>query len=400
MAKKIFEVITDILDQQVGGLYGLVEPDLEGADVKNIIVAAVHHAVADFTSATGKSFNGEEHRTSAFMGSLGSCIGWYNLFAHLSEKGQTSIQWNTQKRKGTVKVDGEDVTGADFGIAIAFENGNYNLAMFQAKNGVKKNGQEGFNLNRVPSGYATKPLKDGGSAVLTEAGRLADIHFDEWVTDRKVVTLDRKKNVAAEGDDKKKEKAVEHQIIKMAQQNEFAFTECGVARKGDESQENWTHYVIWLDEHENGCAPVIVSLDSVRKVLKTKLDSASEIEVSKFFGTSGILTDLAFVQYGEPDEVIGKSFADFLISGVDAGAAGWLQVNQEQIEILVKELAELGVTWSVAGRSGGGSAPSASPENWLPDIAPEPMSGKVAESAKNLTLEITVPSADNSFTIR
>ncbi|CAN7407757.1 hypothetical protein [Duganella sp. LjRoot269] len=102
------------------------------------------------------------------------------------------------------------------------------------------------------------------------------------------------------------------------------------------------------------------------------------------------------VQFGAENA---KSFADFLISGVDTGADGWLQVNREQIEILVKELAALGVTWSVAGRSGGGAAPSASPENWLPDAAPEPMSGRVAESAKNLTLEITVPLAGNSLSI-
>lgn len=418
MTKKIFEVITGFLDQRIGGVSELIQHNVEGKnvvegpDVKNVITAAVKHAIADFTSATGDAFNGEEHRTSAFMGHLGSCIGWYNLFSHLSSGNQTSIRWNTQKRQSTSKVDGEDITGADFGVAIALSNGNYNLAMFQAKNAERDSGIEFFDINRVPSGYSAKldkiEPKNGtvDKSFLTEKGLAADNRFKGWIASGTIAPLNRRERIVegaivVNAEAKSQKKVIDHQIIKMAQQNDFAFTGCEVPRKDDEVLNNWTHYVIWRDEHSESFAPAVVSLDVVRAALQAKIESTPPIKRSGYFSVSGILSGLAHINFylpgnesddtpsdktsGKQDEkparVLGLPFADFLISGVNVGAKGWLEVDETQIKILVAELSELGVNWSIAGRSGGGTQPMADPATWLPDAAPEPMSGLMAETA-------------------
>lgn len=431
MTTTIFNFVTDLLNQRlekvkVPGKSSEVALEGDGSVTSGVVsgnhaiqhepevvpfftklfTAAVHHAIADFTDSTGQDFNGEEHRTSAFMGYLGSCIGWYNLFSYLSNEEQLSIKWNTQRRSGTPNNPGEDSTGADFGVAIELADGFYNVAMFQAKNGSLRCGKPTFDINRPPAGYAKAPPKkdaqtEGGATlvapplaetdsqtdedtkkIVSAEGHAANERLLSWISGKDIEPVERLGKKIKSPNERAKDaepEQIDHQVIKMAQQNNFAFSSCGVISPL-EKEPNWMHYVIWRNKDEGGGAPAVVGLDEVREKMGNKWESSKPEDRNNWLTSSGILNGLARLEYKVPG-ASSPGFAEFLISGLNEAAPGWLRVTEEQLKSIVKDFTDLGVNWSVAGRGSGSLICTVVASASKVEFAPDTVSGQIAEAA-------------------
>lgn len=311
--------------------------------LEKIFAASVYHALSEFTLGTGASFNGEEHRTSALMAYLGACISWYNLFSHLSgsdDDEQLSILWNAQNKKTSDGVPGENTTGGDFGIAIRLEDGSYNLIFFQAKQDSFAYQQHRLDINKVPGKYAA----DG---CITELGHTANIEFLKW---------------CADGSLPERSEGPSHQIVKLATQNEFPFSNQFQNPVGTPAlaRKNWTHYVVWRDAFDTRVntppsyelfEPLCLSLADVKTHLLNALRQATREgkSLQNFIGPSGFLKGINDIPLTGPQ----VSFAKLLISGMRAQQPGWLGVTLDQAKVLVGHFSSLGVHWGFVERSSG-----------------------------------------------
>lgn len=299
---------------------------------EKIFAASIYHALAEFAVGTGESFNSEEHRTSAFMGYLGACISWYNLLSGLSmdESEQLSVLWNSQNKKTSNGVPGENTTGGDFGVAVQLPSGNYNLIFFQAKQDKPLSDRPRLDFNQVPGCYSPKNENSCKQEV--------DKEFLDWCKNGTILPLS-------------KEKVNRHQIMKLMSTNESPFAQNADSSPISTERKNWTHYVVWrtavttddsiYDFHSS--EPLCLSLDEV----KTHIEINFQLNRHAFnypdhiFMDSGIRSILNYIPI-----VLKNTFANLLISGMSPSADGWLEVSLKDAISIVGNLTRLGMDWA------------------------------------------------------
>ncbi len=303
-----FDAFTAALDPQLSD--EVVSLKHAGAD--EVFAYAMSTALRDFMTATSASGVGEEHRTAALMGFIGTSLGVFSLLARLSGvEGETRLLWHAANRRSSkLAGKGESETGGDFGIAVPSPSPGSDLvrlSFFQAKN-RSDNGRIDLRRQSRGSGLSETEEHNSNARVL------------RWLGDGPPA------NVSA---------AHDHQIYKLAVTQEH-----GRAAAQNDLGRDWVHYVIW-----SGGDPVQISLEQVRSALaRATLQPGPQ---NAFVGWLGKADQL---------KIPPVEFTKHLARALTPAHAGWIELPLEQAKNVVGQFVELGADWYTIDTEQGGVA--------------------------------------------
>ncbi len=303
-----FEAFTAALDPQLSEEV----LSLKHAGADEVFAYALSTAVRDFLSATQVVGVGEEHRTSALMGFIGTSLGVFNLLARLSGvEGETQLLWHAANRRSSkLAGKGESETGGDFGIAVPWPwpgSGLLRLSFFQAK-------------NRTDNGKIDLRRHARSSSLSEMQEQIAKARVLGWLQN---------------GELSDRSEVQDHQIYKMAVTQEL-----GRVAAQSELGRDWVHYVIW-----SGGDPVQFSLEQVRSALSMAVLRPGQL--NDFVGWLGKAHLLAIPQI---------KFTEHLASAFTPAHAGWIELPLAQAKDVVGQFVELGADWYTIDTEQGGVA--------------------------------------------
>jgi len=340
-----FEAFTAALDPHLGDQVKKLRN--AGADV--VFAYSLATALRDFQSATRAAGVGEEHRTSALMGFIGTSLGVFNLLARLSGlEGDTQLLWHAANRRSSqLAGKGESESGGDFGIAIPSPSAGpdmVRLCFFQAKNGSDKGK---INLRREPSSSALSEID--------QHNRHA--RMLHWISSGTNVSV--------------KSVGHDYQIYKLASTQEQ-----GRAAAHNSLGCDWVHYAIW-----SSGAPAQFSLEQVRAALE-----------SKTFGNGGTGDFTSWLAKAHELGIKPISFALHLARAFTAEHVGWIEIPLADAEVVVGRFVELGADWYTIDTEQGGVAQQLTLKHPLVDV-PERIGAASHVVTNDLGLLATPPEA-------
>lgn len=277
-----------------------------------IFAWAIAAAVKDFSFTTRGEWNGEEHRTSAMMGFLGTSMGVFGLLGALSGiETEGRVLWHaSNKRSSRHGGRGEAETGVDFGVAMpAPSEGNVRISCFQAKN-VEKDG--GADLRRPPK---VEPSAEGRMAAAC-----ADFRLAKWASS------------APPPEHEFDATEPNHQMFKMVMLQQAGIKWARIP--SDCKGESWVHYVLW---RPNG-PPIQFSLDSLLESHQKLTTKSIPLILDKLCKRKLLSTPHL-------------PFGDHLLNGLTDTHPGWIELPIGEATKLLGHFVELGGDWYVVDYS-------------------------------------------------